>query len=132
VPVFGIHFSAAFEEIERSYNEIMNDQALLAKRVGKPRIIAETGAGQHGVATATICAKLGLDRTVYMGAVDCERQQLNVFRMNTLGAKVVPVQNGQRTINEAMRDLVTNVRDTYNLIGSARIPFPPLSGTFNR
>lgn len=103
-------------------------QALLAKRIGKPRIIAETGAGQHGVATATICAKLGLDCTVYMGAVDCERQKLNVFRMNTLGAKVFPVQEGQRTlkdaINEAMRDWVTNVRDTHYLIGSAVGPHP--------
>lgn len=103
-------------------------QALLAKRIGKPRIIAETGAGQHGVATATICAKLGLDCTVYMGAVDCERQKLNVFRMNTLGAKVVPVQEGQRTlkdaINEAMRDWVTNVRTTHYLIGSAVGPHP--------
>jgi len=103
-------------------------QALLAKRIGKPRIIAETGAGQHGVATATICAKLGLDCTVYMGAVDVERQKLNVFRMNTLGAKVVAVQDGQRTlkdaINEAMRDWVTNVRDTHYLIGSAVGPHP--------
>lgn len=103
-------------------------QALLAKRIGKPRIIAETGAGQHGVATATVCAMLGLDCTVYMGAVDVERQKLNVFRMNTLGAKVVPVQTGQRTlkdaINEAMRDWVTNVRDTHYLIGSAVGPHP--------
>jgi len=103
-------------------------QALLAQRIGKPRIIAETGAGQHGVATATICAKLGLDCTVYMGAVDVERQKLNVFRMNTLGAKVVAVQDGQRTlkdaINEAMRDWVTNVRDTHYLIGSAVGPHP--------
>lgn len=103
-------------------------QCLLAKRIGKPRIIAETGAGQHGVATATICAKLGMPCTVYMGAVDCERQKLNVFRMNTLGAKVVAVQDGQRTlkdaINEAMRDWVTNVRDTHYLIGSAVGPHP--------
>jgi len=103
-------------------------QALLAKRIGKPRIIAETGAGQHGVATATVCAMLGLDCTVYMGAVDCERQKLNVFRMNTLGAKVVPVEEGQRTlkdaINEAMRDWVTNVRNTHYLIGSAVGPHP--------
>eukprot|EP00536_Pseudo-nitzschia_multiseries_P007594 jgi/Psemu1/240357/estExt_Genewise1.C_1800059 len=103
-------------------------QALLAKRLGKPRIIAETGAGQHGVATATVCAMLGLDCTVYMGAVDCERQKLNVFRMNTLGAKVVPVEAGQRTlkdaINEAMADWVTNVRDTHYLIGSAVGPHP--------
>jgi tryptophan synthase len=103
-------------------------QALLAKRIGKPRIIAETGAGQHGVATATICAKLGLECIVYMGAVDCDRQKLNVFRMNTLGAKVVPVHDGQATlkdaINEAMRDWVTNVRDTHYLIGSAVGPHP--------
>lgn len=103
-------------------------QALLAQRIGKPRIIAETGAGQHGVATATVCAMLGLDCTVYMGAVDCERQKLNVFRMNTLGAKVVPVEVGQRTlkdaINEAMADWVTNVRDTHYLIGSAVGPHP--------
>jgi len=103
-------------------------QAILAKTIGKPRIIAETGAGQHGVATATVCAMLGLDCTVYMGAVDCERQKLNVFRMQTLGAKVVPVQSGQRTlkdaINEAMRDWVTNVRDTHYLIGSAVGPHP--------
>eukprot|EP00979_Chaetoceros_neogracilis_P013701 scaffold4020_cov234-Chaetoceros_neogracile.AAC.2 len=103
-------------------------QCLLAKRIGKPRIIAETGAGQHGVATATICAKLGMDCTVYMGAVDCERQKLNVFRMKTLGAKVIAVQDGQRTlkdaINEAMRDWVTNVRDTHYLIGSAVGPHP--------
>jgi len=103
-------------------------QALLAKRIGKPRIIAETGAGQHGVATATICAKLGLDCTVYMGAVDVQRQKLNVFRMNTLGSKVVAVEAGQATlkdaINEAMRDWVTNVRDTHYLIGSAVGPHP--------
>jgi len=103
-------------------------QALLAKRIGKPRIIAETGAGQHGVATATVCAMLGLECVVYMGAVDCERQKLNVFRMNTLGATVIPVQDGQRTlkdaINEAMRDWVTNVRDTHYLIGSAVGPHP--------
>jgi len=111
-------------------------QALLAKRLGKPRIIAETGAGQHGVATATVCAMLGLECIVYMGAVDCERQKLNVFRMNTLGAKVVPVQDGQRTlkdaINEAMRDWVTNVRNTHYLIGSAvgAHPFPTIVRDF--
>merc|ERR1712238_225291 len=103
-------------------------QAILAKTIGKPHIIAETGAGQHGVATATVCAMLGLDCTVYMGAVDCERQKLNVFRMNTLGAKVIPVEVGQRTlkdaINEAMADWVTNVRDTHYLIGSAVGPHP--------
>jgi len=103
-------------------------QALMAQRIGKKRIIAETGAGQHGVATATVCAMLGLECIVYMGAVDCERQKLNVFRMNTLGAKVVAVQTGQRTlkdaINEAMRDWVTNVRSTHYLIGSAVGPHP--------
>ena len=103
-------------------------QALLAKRLGKTRIIAETGAGQHGVATATVCALLGLDCVVYMGAVDCARQSLNVFRMNVLGAKVVPVRSGQATlkdaINEAMRDWVTNVEDTHYLIGSAIGPHP--------
>ena len=103
-------------------------QALLAKRLGKTRIIAETGAGQHGVASACVCALLGLDLTVYMGAVDCERQQLNVFRMKLLGAKVVPVESGSATlkdaINEAMRDWVTNVRDTHYLIGSAIGPHP--------
>jgi tryptophan synthase len=103
-------------------------QALLAKRLGKRRIIAETGAGQHGVATAAVCAHFGLDCTIYMGAVDCERQALNVFRMNCLGAKVVPVESGSRTlkdaINEAMRDWVTNVRDTHYLIGSAIGPHP--------
>lgn len=103
-------------------------QALLAKRLGKHRIIAETGAGQHGVATAAVCAHFGLDCTVYMGAVDCERQKLNVFRMNVLGAKVVPVEAGSKTlkdaINEAMRDWVTNVRSTHYLIGSAIGPHP--------
>ena len=103
-------------------------QALLAKRLGKTRIIAETGAGQHGVATATVCALLGLECIVYMGAVDCARQSLNVFRMNVLGAKVVPVRAGQATlkdaINEAMRDWVTNVENTHYLIGSAIGPHP--------
>jgi tryptophan synthase len=103
-------------------------QALMAKALGKERIIAETGAGQHGVATATVCAMLGLECIVYMGEVDTERQKLNVFRMNTLGATVIPVKNGQRTlkdaINEAMRDWVTNVRDTHYLIGSAVGPHP--------
>eukprot|EP00968_Pinguiococcus_pyrenoidosus_P018234 scaffold1876_cov257-Pinguiococcus_pyrenoidosus.AAC.2 len=103
-------------------------QALLAKRLGKKRIIAETGAGQHGVASACVCALLDLDLTVYMGAVDCDRQRLNVFRMQQLGAKVVPVESGSATlkdaINEAMRDWVTNVRDTHYLIGSAIGPHP--------
>ena len=103
-------------------------QALLAKRLGKKRIIAETGAGQHGVASACACNLLGLDLVVYMGAVDCERQKLNVFRMKMLGAEVVPVTEGSATlkdaINEAMRDWVTNVEDTHYLIGSAIGPHP--------
>lgn len=103
-------------------------QALLAKRLGKPRIIAETGAGQHGVATATVCAMLDLECVVYMGAEDVQRQSLNVFRMKMLGATVVSVDSGSRTlkdaINEAMRDWVTNVRTTHYLIGSAIGPHP--------
>merc|ERR1719162_2760484 len=103
-------------------------QAILAKTIGKPRIIAETGAGQHGVATATVCAMLGLECVVYMGAVDCERQKLNVFILKTLGASVVPVESGATTlkdaINEAMRDWVTNVETTHYLIGSAIGPHP--------
>jgi len=103
-------------------------QALLAKRLGKKRIIAETGAGQHGVATATACAKLDLECIVYMGAADVERQALNVFRMEMLGAKVVAVDSGSRTlkdaINEAMRDWVTNIKTTHYLVGSAIGPHP--------
>jgi len=103
-------------------------QALLAKRMGKQRIVAETGAGQHGVATATVCALLGLECVVYMGTVDVERQKLNVFRMRLLGAEVHPVDAGSRTlkdaINEAIRDWVTHVRDTHYLLGSALGPHP--------
>ncbi len=103
-------------------------QALLARRMGKPRVIAETGAGQHGVATATAAALFGLRCTVYMGAEDCRRQRLNVVRMQLLGAEVVPVESGTRTlkdaINEAMRDWVSNVEDTHYLIGSAMGPHP--------
>jgi tryptophan synthase beta chain len=103
-------------------------QALLARRMGKRRLIAETGAGQHGVATATVCALFGLDCVVYMGAVDVERQALNVARMKLLGAEVVPVTAGSATLkdamNEAMRDWVTNVSDTYYLIGSVAGPAP--------
>ena len=103
-------------------------QALLAGRMGKRRIIAETGAGQHGVATATACAKLGLECIVYMGSEDVRRQALNVFRMRLLGAEVRVVDSGSRTlkdaINEAIRDWVTNVRDTYYLLGSAIGPHP--------
>jgi tryptophan synthase beta chain len=103
-------------------------QALIAKRMGKQRIIAETGAGQHGVATATACALLGLGCVVYMGEVDMARQELNVFRMRLLGAEVVPVASGSRTlkdaINEAIRDWVTNVRTTHYIIGSVLGPHP--------
>ena len=103
-------------------------QCLLAKRMGKSRIIAETGAGQHGVATATICAMLGMKCVVYMGEEDTERQRLNVFRMKLLGAEVVPVSSGTKTLkdalNEAMRDWVTNVADTHYVIGTAAGPHP--------
>ena len=103
-------------------------QALLAARMGKRRVIAETGAGQHGVASATAAALLGLDCEVYMGSVDVERQALNVFRMKLLGARVIPVESGSRTlkdaVNEALRDWVTNVRTTYYLLGSAMGPHP--------
>jgi tryptophan synthase beta chain len=103
-------------------------QALLARRMGKTRIIAETGAGQHGVATATVCALMGLRAVVYMGTEDMRRQELNVFRMRLLGAEVVGVESGSRTlkdaINEALRDWVTNVEDTYYLLGSVMGPHP--------
>jgi len=113
-------------------------QALLARRMGKKRIIAETGAGQHGVATATVCALFGLDCTVYMGEEDMRRQSLNVFRMRMLGAKVVSVTNGSRTlkdaISEAMRDWVTNVASTHYLLGSAlgAHPYPMMVRDFHR
>ncbi|MFM2128924.1 MAG: tryptophan synthase subunit beta [Pseudomonadota bacterium] len=103
-------------------------QILLARRMGKKRIIAETGAGQHGVATATVCARFNLSCTIYMGETDIERQQPNVFRMKLLGAEVVPVKSGSRTLkdamNEALRDWVTNVETTYYLIGTAAGPHP--------
>ncbi len=103
-------------------------QALLAQRMGKRRIIAETGAGQHGVATATVAARLGLECVVYMGAVDIVRQEANVYRMKMLGAKVVSVESGSRTLkdalNEAMRDWVTNVDDTFYIIGTVAGPHP--------
>ena len=113
-------------------------QALLARRMGKRRIIAETGAGQHGVATATVCALLGLECVVYMGEEDMRRQRLNVFRMRLLGAKVAAVSNGSRTlkdaISEAMRDWVTNVADTYYLLGSAlgAHPYPMMVRDFHK
>ncbi|MCE9557412.1 MAG: tryptophan synthase subunit beta [Armatimonadetes bacterium] len=103
-------------------------QVLLAMRMGKTRIIAETGAGQHGVATATVCALFGLKCVVYMGVEDCRRQQINVFRMRLMGAEVRPVSSGTKTLkdalNEAMRDWVTNVRDTHYIIGTAAGPHP--------
>ncbi|WP_460448543.1 tryptophan synthase subunit beta [Alsobacter sp. SYSU BS001988] len=103
-------------------------QILLARRMGKSRIIAETGAGQHGVATATLCARFGLQCIVYMGAVDVERQKPNVFRMKMLGAEVVPVQSGSKTLkdamNEALRDWVTNVENTFYCIGTVAGPHP--------
>ena len=113
-------------------------QALLARRMGKQRIIAETGAGQHGVATATACALFGLKCVVYMGSEDMRRQRLNVFRMRLLGAEVVGVTNGACTlkdaISEAMRDWVTNVADTYYLLGSAlgAHPYPMMVRDFHR
>jgi tryptophan synthase beta chain len=113
-------------------------QGLLAARMGKRRIIAETGAGQHGVATATVAARLGLECVIYMGAEDMERQRLNVFRMRLLGAEVVGVNSGSRTlkdaINEAMRDWVTNVRTTYYLLGSVlgAHPYPVMVRDFHR
>ncbi|MGP9568527.1 tryptophan synthase subunit beta [Halomonas sp. AOP5-B2-8] len=103
-------------------------QALLAKKTGKPRIIAETGAGQHGVASATVAARLGLECDVYMGAEDVERQKLNVYRMRLLGARVIPVESGTRTLkdamNEALRDWVTNVDNTFYIIGTVAGPHP--------
>jgi tryptophan synthase beta chain len=103
-------------------------QAMLARRMGKPRVIAETGAGQHGVATATICARYGLECVVYMGSEDVKRQSPNVYRMHLLGAKVVPVESGSRTLkdalNEAMRDWVTNVENTFYIIGTVAGPHP--------
>jgi len=113
-------------------------QILLAKRMGKTRIIAETGAGQHGVATATVAAMFGLECVIYMGEVDCARQALNVFRMKMLGAEVVPVTAGQKTlkeaINEAMRDWVTNVRSTHYILGTAygAHPYPVMVRNFQR
>jgi len=103
-------------------------QALLAKRMGKPRIIAETGAGQHGVATATICARFGLECVIYMGSEDVKRQAQNVYRMKLLGATVVPVESGSKTLkdalNEAMRDWVTNIENTFYIIGTVAGPHP--------
>ena len=113
-------------------------QILLAKRMGKTRIIAETGAGQHGVATATVAAMFGMKCVIYMGAVDCQRQELNVYRMKMLGAEVVPVHAGQKTlkeaVNEAMRDWVTNLRHTHYILGTAygAHPYPVMVRNFQR
>src|SRR5205809_2625360 len=113
-------------------------QILLAKRMAKTRIIAETGAGQHGVATATVAAMFGFQCVIYMGALDCERQALNVYRMKMLGAEVVPVKAGQQTlkeaINEAMRDWVTNVRTTHYILGTVygAHPYPLMVRNFQR
>src|SRR5271155_2488319 len=113
-------------------------QVLVAKRMGKTRIIAETGAGQHGVATATVAAMFGMKSVIYMGAVDCERQILNVYRMKMLGAEVVPVHAGQKTlkeaVNEAMRDWVTNIRSTHYILGTAygAHPYPVMARNFQR
>ncbi|MBV9114732.1 MAG: tryptophan synthase subunit beta [Hyphomicrobiales bacterium] len=119
------------EELNHTGSHKVNNvlgQILLARRMGKTRIIAETGAGQHGVATATLCARFGLKCVVYMGAVDVERQKPNVTRMHMLGAEVVPVQSGSRTLkdalNEALRDWVTNVTDTFYCIGTVAGPHP--------
>jgi len=113
-------------------------QALLARRMGKPRVIAETGAGQHGVATATICARYGLECVVYMGREDVKRQSPNVYRMHLLGAKVVPVDSGSKTLkdalNEALRDWVTNVENTFYIIGTVagQHPYPMMVRDFQR
>jgi tryptophan synthase beta chain len=113
-------------------------QALLARRMGKPRVIAETGAGQHGVATATVCARYGMECVVYMGSEDVKRQSPNVYRMHLLGAKVVPVESGSKTLkdalNEALRDWVTNVENTFYIIGTVAgpAPYPALVRDFQR
>ncbi|MBV6459190.1 MAG: Tryptophan synthase beta chain [Fimbriimonadaceae bacterium] len=127
----GYQIAAKREDLCHTGSHKINNalgQALLAVRMGKRRIIAETGAGQHGVATATVCAMMGLDCVVYMGEEDCARQQLNVFRMKLLGAEVRPVSSGTKTLkdalNEALRDWVTNVRDTHYIIGSVAGPHP--------
>jgi tryptophan synthase beta chain len=127
----GLHVVVKREDLNHTGAHKINNalgQCLLARRMGKTRIIAETGAGQHGVATATVCALFGLECEVYMGEEDTVRQELNVFRMKLLGAKVNPVSSGTRTLkdalNEAMRDWVTNVRDTHYIIGTAAGPHP--------
>ncbi|MCK5871386.1 MAG: tryptophan synthase subunit beta [Methylococcales bacterium] len=127
----GAHIYLKREDLNHTGAHKINNtigQALLAKRMGKTRIIAETGAGQHGVATATVAARLGLECVVYMGAVDVQRQALNVYRMKLLGATVVPVESGSKTLkdalNEALRDWVTHVDDTFYIIGTVAGPHP--------
>jgi tryptophan synthase beta chain len=127
----GIRVALKREDLNHTGAHKINNtlgQALLARRMGKRRIIAETGAGQHGVATATVCARFGLECVVYMGEEDMRRQRLNVFRMELMGARVVPVLSGTRTLkdatNEALRDWVTNVNDTHYIIGSVVGPDP--------
>lgn len=129
--VGGAHIYLKREDLNHTGAHKINNtigQALLAKRMGKPRVIAETGAGQHGVATATIAARLGLECVVYMGSEDVKRQAPNVFRMKLLGATVVPVESGSKTLkdalNEAMRDWVTNVHNTFYIIGTVAGPHP--------
>ncbi|RYG31055.1 pyridoxal-phosphate dependent enzyme, partial [bacterium] len=127
----GLQISVKREDLNHTGAHKINNavgQILLARRMGKRRIIAETGAGQHGVATATVCALFGMECEVYMGEEDTVRQELNVFRMRLLGAKVHPVSSGTKTLkdalNEAMRDWVTNVADTHYIIGTAAGPHP--------
>ena len=135
-----MHFTHEPDRNHTGSHKINNaiGQILLARRIGKKRIIAETGAGQHGVATATVCARFGMECTIYMGAEDVRRQALNVFRIRMLGAKVIPVELGSRTlkdaINEAFRDWVTNLDTTHYLVGSAigPHPFPTLVRDFQR
>ncbi|HQT99641.1 MAG TPA: pyridoxal-phosphate dependent enzyme, partial [Acidimicrobiales bacterium] len=127
----GLRIFAKREDLAHTGSHKINNvigQTLLTKRMGKPRVIAETGAGQHGVATATAAARLGLECTIYMGEVDTHRQALNVFRMELLGATVVPVTSGSKTlkdaVNEAMREWVTCVSDTHYCLGSVMGPHP--------
>ena len=127
----GAHIYLKREDLNHTGAHKINNvigQALLARRMGKPRVIAETGAGQHGVATATICARFGLECVVYMGSEDVKRQAQNVYRMKLLGATVVPVESGSKTLkdalNEAMRDWVTNIANTFYIIGTVAGPHP--------
>ena len=129
--VGGAHIYLKREDLNHTGAHKINNtigQAMLARRMGKPRVIAETGAGQHGVATATICARYGLECVVYMGSEDVKRQSPNVYRMKLLGATVVPVESGSRTLkdalNEALRDWVTNVENTFYIIGTVAGPHP--------